>query len=314
MSGTIIQEQEQYACPECNGVEFISDVQRGDVICRGCSIVVDKILEGTHFLDRGDGPDSRMGSPESRRNTVSTSFRVYDANADMRDKFRRLYNAANSSYDAVEENKGRILSILTRLGFSEHARNDLMFELKKIYAAEKRKGNKVTNIFLVCTALTIKHMKNRGMACSINDIVSIFKESGTKLSSKAVRDYIIESGMSYKNSSAESFIPKYLALLKSNDVLRQRLENIDPDDELAYEKLITSIETIATKLSQIKVNGRKPSVFSVSCLYIATNLVGERYLGEPLISKEEISRFLSVPSTTLREHCRYVMNHLQLNL
>ncbi|MHA1219735.1 MAG: hypothetical protein ACTSO5_13815, partial [Candidatus Heimdallarchaeaceae archaeon] len=140
--------------------------------------------------------DSRMGSPESRRNTVSTSFRVYDANADMRDKFRRLYNAANSSYDACEENKGRILSILTRLGFSEHARNDLMFELKKIYAAEKRKGNKVTNIFLVCTALTIKHMKNRGMACSINDIVNIFKESGTKLSSKAVRDYIIESGMS----------------------------------------------------------------------------------------------------------------------
>jgi len=39
MSGTIIQEQEHYACPECNGVEFISDVQRGDVICRGCSIV-----------------------------------------------------------------------------------------------------------------------------------------------------------------------------------------------------------------------------------------------------------------------------------
>ncbi|MHA1217720.1 MAG: hypothetical protein ACTSO5_03445, partial [Candidatus Heimdallarchaeaceae archaeon] len=156
--------------------------------------------------------------------------------------------------------------------------------------------------------------KNRGMACSINDIVNIFKESGTKLSSKAVRDYIIESGMSYKNSSAESFIPKYLAQLKSNDVLRQRLENIDPDDELAYEKLITSIETIATKLSKIKVNGRKPSVFSVSCLYIATNLVGERYIGEQLISKEEISRFLSVPSTTLREHCRHVMNHLQLNL
>ncbi len=312
MSGAILQEQ--YQCPECNKTEFISDVQRGDIICRNCAVVVDTVFEGTHFLDRGDGPDSRMGSPESRRNSISTSFRVYDANADMRDKFRRLYNTANSSYDAIEENKSRILAILTRLGFSEHSRNDLVYELKKIYADEKRKGNKVTNIFLVSAALTIKHIKNKGMACSINDIVNIYKEAGTKLSAKAVRDYIIESGMSYRTSSAESFIPKYLAQLKSNETIRQRLENIDPEDELAYEKLITSIETIATKLSHIKVNGRKPSVFSVSCLYIAANLVGQRYLGEQLISKEEISRFLSVPSTTLREHCKYVMNHLQLNL
>jgi len=312
MSGAILQEQ--YQCPECNNTEFISDIQRGDIICRNCAVVVDTVFEGTHFLDRGDGPDSRMGSPESRRNSISTSFRVFDANADMRDKFRRLYNTANSSYDAIEENKSRILAILTRLGFSEHSRNDLVYELKKIYADEKRKGNKVTNIFLVSAALTIKHMKNKGLACSINDIVNIYKEAGTKLSAKAVRDYIIESGMSYRTSSAESFIPKYLALLKSNEILKQRLANIDPTDELAYDKLITSIETIATKLSQIKVNGRKPSVFSVSCLYIAANLVGQRYLGEQLISKEEISRFLSVPSTTLREHCRYVMNHLQLNL
>ncbi|MHA1200860.1 MAG: hypothetical protein ACTSQF_16210 [Candidatus Heimdallarchaeaceae archaeon] len=311
MSETILKDQ--LTCADCGGTEFISEITRGDVVCRYCGIVAERILEGSHFLDRSEGPDARTGSPESRRGH-STSFRVFDAQAEHRDKYRRMYNAENSAYDAVSENSGRILTILTRLGLSEHARNDLMFELKKIYAAEKRKGNKITNIFLITAALTIRHMKNKGVPCSINDIVNIFKEHHCKLSSKAVRDHIMDTNMNYKTSSAREFVPKYLAELKAIESFKERIENVHPEDELGFEKMTTTIQRLATKLCDIKVNGRKPSVFAVSCIFLATNMVGQRYIGQPLITKEEISRYLRTPSTTLREHCRYVQTHLKMNL
>ncbi len=311
MSETILKDE--LTCADCGGTKFISEVTRGDVVCRYCGIVADRILECSHFLDRSDGPDSRFGSPESRRGH-STSFRVFEAHIEQRDKYRRMYNAENSAYDAVQESKGRILAILTRLGLSENARNDLMFELNKIYLSEKRKGNKVTNIFLICAALTIKHMKNKGLPCSINDIVNIFKEHHCKLSAKAVRDYIMDTNMNYRTSSAKEFVPKYLAQLKAIDDFKERLANIHPEDELGFEKMSTTIQRLATKLCEIKVNGRKPSVFAVSCIFLATNMVGQRYLGEQLITKEEISRYLSTPSTTLREHCRYVQTHLKMRL
>lgn len=311
MSETILKDQ--LTCVDCGGTEFISVVTRGDVVCRFCGIVADRIIEGSHFLDRCDGPDARTGSPESRRGH-STSFRVFDAQVENRDKYRRMYNAENSAYCAISENKGRILTILTRLGLSEHSRNDLMYELNKIYAAEKRKGNKITNIFLLTAALTIKHMKNKGVPCSINDIVNLFKEHHCKLSAKAVRDYIMDTNMNYKTTPAKEFVPKFLAELKEIESFKSRLENVHPEDELGFEKMTTTIQRLATKLCDIKVNGRKPSVFAVSCIFLATNMVGLRYSGQPLITKEEISRYLRTPSTTLREHCKYVQTHLKMNL
>ena len=311
MSETIVKEQ--LVCTSCGGTEFISEVTRGDIVCRNCGVVAERIIEGSHFLDRCDGAEARTGSPESRRGH-STSFRVHDAEVEKRQKFRRMYNAENSAYDAIDENRGRILAILTRLGLSENARNDVMFELKKVYADERRKGNKITNIFLVAAALTIKHQKNRGIPCSINDIVNIFKEHNCKLSAKAVRDYIMNTNMNYKTSSAKEFVPKYLAKLKNISIFKERLANVTPEDELGFEKMTTTIQRLATKMCDIKVNGRKPSVFAVSCLFLAINMVGERFIGEPLITKEEISRYLRTPSTTLREHCRYVQTHLKVNL
>jgi len=311
MSRTILQDQ--LTCLGCGGTEFIEDHSRGDVVCRQCGTIVDKIFVGSHFQDRTQGVEVRTGSPESRRGHT-TSFRVFDANVESRDKYRRMYNVENSAYCAISENKSRILAILTRLGLSEHSRNDLMYELNKIYNDEKRKGNKVTNIFLITAALTIKHMKNKQMPCSINDIVGIFKEHNCKLSAKAVRDFIIESNMNYKTSSAKEFVPKYLAKLTEVETFKDRLANVHPDDELGFEKISTTIQSLATKLCTIRINGRKPSIFAVSCIFLATNLVGQRYIGEPLITKEEISRFLRTPSTTLREHTRYLQTHLKMNL
>ena len=307
----ILVIEEDLKCPDCNKEMFVKTIS--DLVCKHCGSVVDRIIEGSHFVDRGtDG--ERMGSPESRRGK-STYFKYFDARAgEQRDFFRRLRNVDSSQYHAVEENKSRLLAILTKLGLTENERNDVLFELKKKYNSEKRKNRKITNIFLIATAIVIKHMKNKGRAVSINDIVSIFKAHNCKLSAKAVRDYIIENNMNYFSSSAREFVPKYMAKLKSNTDLRERLSFINPNDELNVEKLLTTIEKLAIKLSDIKNNSRRPSVFSVSCIFLATNLVGQRYAGQQLISKEEISRFCKIPSTTLREHCKYVMNHLELKL
>ena len=310
MSETIILE-DQIVCEECGEAMLVQT--RSDIVCRNCGTVVDRIFEGTHFIERSSD-SARMGSPESRRGK-STYFRFYDAAVGShRDRYRRMWNAEHSVYDAIQENKSRLLAILTRIGLTENQKNEIMFELNKIYSDDKRKGKKVTNIFLIACALTIKYLKNKGQATSISDIVNIFKEHNCKLSSKAVRDYIIETNMNYKASSAEEFVPKFLAKLRRNDDFRKRLEKIDPQDDLKVEKVLTTIEKLAIKLSQIKSNGRKPSTFSVSCILLASNLVGKRFTGDEILTKEEISRICKIPSTTLREHCRFLTSHLQLKI
>ncbi|NPD90524.1 MAG: hypothetical protein HGN29_17560 [Asgard group archaeon] len=298
-------------CTDCGSSSFTTT--RSDIVCQSCGVVYDRILEGSHFLERGQEGE-RIGSPESRRGKT-TYFKVNDVyTAEKRDQFRRMFYTENSQYDAVEENKSRLLAILTQIGLSENQRNDIMFELKKNYNDERRNGKKVTNIFLIAAALTIRYMKNQGKATSINDIVNLFKAYQCKLSAKAVRDYIIETNMNYRSSSAKDFVPKMMAKLRNNETIRSRLNQINPQDELNVDKMLTSIERIATKLTEIKANGRKPSTFSVAAIFLATNMVGKRYVGQPLVTKEEISRYLHIPSTTLREHCKFFMNHLQLNL
>ncbi len=310
MSEILVIEEEQM-CPDCNKSMFVETIS--DLVCKHCGAVVDRIIEGTHFVDRGT-EGQRMGAPESRRGK-STYFKYFDARAgEQRDMFRRLRNVDSSQYDAVEENKSRLLAILTKLGLTENERNDILFELKKKYQAEKRNDRKISNIFLIATAITIRHMKNKGKAISINDIVGIFKAHNCKLSAKAVRNYFISNNINYKTSNARDFVPKYMAKLKSNDLIKERLSRINPSDELSVDKMFTTIERLAIKLSDIKTNSRRPSVFSVSCIFLATNLVGQRFAEQQLISKEEISRFCNIPSTTLREHCKYVMNHLDLKL
>ncbi len=310
MSETLVIEDE-IVCEECGKATLVET--RSDVVCRNCGVVKDKIYEGTHFIERSTN-SSRMGSPESRRGK-STYFRFYDSTAGKnRDSYRRMWNAEHSVYDAIQENKSRLLGILTRIGLTENQKNDVMYELSKIYNDAKRTNKKVTNIFLIACALTIKYLKNKGHATSISDVVKIFKEHNCKLSAKAVRDYILENNINYKANSAEEFVPKYMAKLRANHVFRRKLKEIDPNDYLKDEKVLTTIEKLALKLSQIKLNGRKPSTFSVSCIFLASNLVGQRFIGSELLTKEEISRVCQIPSTTLREHCRFLLTHLKMKL
>ncbi len=310
MSETLVIEDE-IVCEECGKTTLVET--RSDVVCRNCGVIKDKIYEGTHFIERSTN-SSRMGSPESRRGK-STYFRFFEAPAGLnRDSYRRMWNAEHSVYDAIQENKSRLLGILTRIGLSENQKNELMFELNKIYNDVKRSNQKVNNIFLIACALTIKYMKNRGHATSIPDVVKIYKEHNCKLSAKAVRDYILENNMNYKASSAEEFVPKYMAKLRSHPVFRKKLKEIDPMDDLKDEKLLTTIERLALKLSQIKSNGRKPSTYSVSCIYLASSLVGQRFSRADILTKEEISRLCQIPSTTLREHVRYLTSNIQLKL
>ncbi len=310
MSETLVIENE-IVCEECGKAALVET--RSDVVCRYCGVVKDNIYEGTHFLERSSD-SSRMGSPESRRGK-STYFRFHDATLGKnQDSYRRMWNAEHSVYDAIQESKSRLLGILTRIGLTENQKNEIMFELNKIYGDARRADKKVTNIFLIACALTIKYLKNRGQATSISDIVKIYKEHNCKLSAKAVRDYILENNISYRASSAEQFVPKYMVKLRENHVFRKKLQDIDPTDDFKDEKVLTTIEKLALKLSQIKSNGRKPSTFSVSCIFLASNLVGQRFTGNELLTKEEISRVCQIPSTTLREHCRFLNTHLKMNL
>ncbi|MHA1304491.1 MAG: TFIIB-type zinc ribbon-containing protein [Candidatus Heimdallarchaeaceae archaeon] len=302
--------KELFACPECGSSSFVETIS--DLVCRKCGLVLEQRIESTHFLDKGE-EGTRYGSPESRR-CHSTFFITNEAKpGEKREKYKRMWYTENSSYDAIDEQKSRILSILTKLGLTTNQKNDILYELRKMYNDEKRNGNKVTNIFLLASALTIRYMKNKKLPVSIRSVVDIFKSYGCKLSAKAVRDYIISNNIAYKCTDPSLYVSKYMAKLRNNYEIRAMLKTV-AEDEIGVDKILTTIERIATKLSSIDPNGRRPSVLSVSCIYLATELLGQKMIGSSLLSKKQLSELCNVPSTTMRAHCNYLKNQINIKI
>lgn len=297
--------EERIKCPDCGSEDIITTVS--DMVCRNCGTCIDKIYVATHFISHTEG--ERMGSPCSMRGKTTT-FKHKDIKPGAkREKFSRLYKVENSSYDAIEEHRSRFLLIFDRLGLNENEKNHLMNQIKQKYRALKRANKKVSNIFLIAAVLTIRYLKRMKRPESIGDVVKIFKEQNCKLSTKAVRDYIIENGITYQTSKPVEWVEKHITKIKNdsniqNKLVQLRIEKID------FDILLTKVEKMAMKLANVKADGRKASVLSASCIFLAGELIGNQLTGAPLFTKEDISRSCGVPTTTVRNHYNYLKSML----
>ena len=312
------EKKVKIVCPECGGSNFIETVS--DVVCRKCGLVIDQRYSSDHFIDSDstDWRKNRFGSPESRRskNTYFSSFEV--SPGESRAQFQRMWFAEKKlEYDAIEENKSRLLNILTKLGFSSNQKNQIMYELRKRYEAEKRAGNKVSNIFLLASALVIILSKNLNIPVSIRTVVDIFKSYGCKISSKAVRDYIITNNLTYTKSSTSVWVTKHMATLRSDlsirGQIRQELQNVGNTleiTELDIDKILTSIELFAVKLSKIDAKSRRPSVLSVACIFLASEMIAEK-INISLFNQAFLARTCKVSPATLRSHLLYLRNNIK---
>ncbi len=315
--------EEEITCPECGNTNFA--ITKANKVCKVCGVVIEPIYQNDHWQGRFENAE-RYGSPESRRHTSSTFFRVNDVKTSKRRSNYNRYRLVNGSleYDAIEENLSRLLNILTTLGLSSNERNNLMFELKTIYTDAKRNEDKITNIFLIAAALTIKLLKRKGRAISISDVVSIYKQYGCKISNKAIRDHILDNNIRYLRSSKDQYISKYMAKLRSDDDIRSQIldftkETIDKkesniDEDLEVNKVLTTIERMAIKLSKLNTGAKKPSVISAAGIFIASKLIATKYGKDLLLPKSTLSSLLDVPQSTLRTHVNYLSEKIKVKL
>ncbi|MHA1685033.1 MAG: hypothetical protein ACTSYD_01365 [Candidatus Heimdallarchaeaceae archaeon] len=293
--------EEVLSCPECGSSEVAYTVS--DIVCKNCGTCIDQIYVATHFIDRAEG--TRRGSPESRRGKT-TMFNHKDIRpGEKRAQFQRLYRTENGTYDAIEEHRSRFILIFNALGLSEKDKNHLLYQIKKKYHELKRKGKKVTNIFLIAAALTIRYIKRIKRPESLGDVVKIFKQHNCKLSAKAVRDYIIENNMTYQTSKPIEWIEHHMAKIRNDPNIRSKLAQMQKE-QIEFDVLLMKIERIAMKLAKIRTNGRKASVLSASCIFLAGELIGHTITGENLFTKEDIARTCNVPTTTIRHHYNYL--------
>ncbi len=293
---------DKLVCPECGGENFA--YTNSDVVCKNCGLVIDQIYDGTHFLE---DENSRYGSPESRR-FHSTFFKAKETSpGNKRKKYTRLWMAENSVYDPLNEQGTRILNILTKLGLSSHQKNDILFKLKKLYAEEKRKLGKVTNIFLLASAITIEYMKNKRMPVSVKTVVEAYKENGCKLSIKAVREYITKNNLNYRTSSAIHYIPKHIGKLRTDYYMRNKIRKLLNNDDLAVDNYFVTVEKIALNLCKVDNRGKKPSVFSVASVLLALKMVNNKmFKKDDIFTKAELARFYDYPVVTIRKHYNFL--------
>lgn len=102
--------------------------------------------------------------------------------------------------------------------------------------------------------------------------------------------------------------------LRNSPSIRKKLTILTNGDDLELDMLYTTIERMATKLSAVKTNGRKPSVLSASCIYLAAELLGIKIIGESILTKDEMSRICKIPTTTMRAHIKYLKSQINIKI
>jgi len=155
---------------------------------------------------------------------------------------------------------------------------------------------------------------------SIRTVVDVFKSYGCKISSKAVRDYIISNNLAYTNSSTSVWVTKHMATLRSDlsirEQIRQELQNVGDSleiTELDIDKILTSIELFAVKLSKIEAKSRRPSVLSVACIFLASEMIAEK-INITLFNQAFLARTCKVSPATLRSHLIYLRSNIKTKI
>lgn len=312
--------QQEITCPECGNTNFA--VTKSSKVCKICGVVIESLYRVNHWQGRFENSE-RFGSPESRRHTSSTFFKYNEAKSNKkRSKYRRFRRLSNGTeYDAIEENLSRMLNILTTIGLSDNERNNLIYELKSIYVDAKRNNEKINNIFLLACALTIKLLKRKGRAASIQDVVSVYKQFGCKISAKAVRDHILDHNIRYLRSSKDQYITKYMAKLRSDKNSRSKIlefakRNIESniDEDLEINKVFTTIERMAFKIAKLNTGAKKTSVIAVAGIYIASKLIATKHGKDSILTKSALSSLLDVQQSTLHNHVNYLSERIKVKL
>ncbi|MHA1144364.1 MAG: transcription initiation factor IIB [Candidatus Helarchaeota archaeon] len=306
---TDVSNNERIVCPECgNDTDIVNDVNRGEIICGNCGIVIDQRVidqgpEWRAFTSDERDKRSRVGSP--------TSYTIHDKGLstmiDWHDK--DIYGKKLPPKTRAAVYRMRKWQIRTRV-HSSIARNlaQAMAELDRLSSQLGiPKGVKETSAVMYRRAIERRLIRGRSIeamvaasvyaACRIRKVPRTLDELAkfTRVSKKELgRSYrlmIQKLGISIPTANAKDFISRFGADLElSGRIQKKACELID----LATQKGITA--------------GKDPTGLAAAAIYIVGILEGERR------TQRKIAEVAHVTEVTIRNRYKELIKKLRISV
>ncbi len=287
------QSARKRACPECGGMDFMTDPEAGETVCTQCGLVLqEQVLtqmpEWRVFTPDQEETKIRVGPPSSFKQFnkgLSTTFQPYkDIHGKylpMKERLRmqRLlkWNVRTRIYSSAERNLSKALSMLTRLTDKLHIPEDVSESAALIYRRALDRGL-VRGRSIECIAAASLYA-----ACRITSTPRSLKEI------------------------AEASLRGPKEISKCYRLLQQNLEMKVPlDDPVKYVSKVASRAELSPKTlglaTQIlqktkEINGsagKGPAGMAAAALYVAALMNGEK------VTQKRLAEAASVTEVTIK--------------
>lgn len=292
---------ETQACPDCGEQKFYVAKEKGEVICRECSYVIDDAMIDfgrERFLDSEDmEKNSRSGAPfdptitNNLMTQVGSHADLSKLSGNVRYMVKRIRKKNSWTSNSIENNLNRSLPQLKIACSYLKMPGSVEKEAARIYRRAVEIGlTKARSCEGVIVASVYIAARLFGFPCTIKDIAET-----TKLNKKAIGKYyklvLRELSIKIEPSNPVDYIAKYASLLDLPPKVQSKAVEIA---EKAQQKDITS--------------GVSPVTIAATSLYIACLMHGEKR------TQKAVTDMTQITEVTLRTRCKDFIDALKLKV
>lgn len=287
-------------CPDCGESSLIIDKERGEIVCRSCSTVVeDHIVDfgRESFVDNEDmGKNSRTGAPYDPRisNNLITNvgnskdLRIMSRRAKY--KFMRMRQKNNWTSSSIESNLNRALGHLKVIASSLRVTDTIEKEAAEVYRSAVIKGftkarscekTVIASLYIACKRFGYpKTLKE------FSEVTGLDKKTIGKVYRKLMRNL----GIKITPLSAVEFVPRFSSELNlSPRVQSQAVEWIEQMQEMEL------------------TSGKCPMSIAATALYLSALLSSDEKK-----TQKQVSDVAQITEVTLRNRCKEMITALKM--
>lgn len=292
---------EAQSCPDCGEHSFFINQEKGEVICRECSYVIDDAMIDfgrERFMDSEDlEKNSRSGAPfdptitNNLMTQVGTTADLSKLPQNIKYMVKRIRKKNSWTSSSIENNLNRSLPQLKMICSYLKMPASVEKEAARIYRRGVEKGlTKARSCEGVIVASVYIASRMFGFPTTIKDIGET-----TKLNKKSIGKYyklvLRELNIKIEPSNPLDYIAKYASLLELSPKTQSRAVEIA---EEAQKKDITS--------------GVSPVTIAATSLYLAALQMKERR------TQKAVTDMTQITEVTLRTRCKDFVEALKLKV
>lgn len=288
-------------CPECGSLDLSYNMEKGEIICRECGLVIeDKMVdfdqEWREFDSEAAARKRRTGAPitytqfdQGLGTDVGRKADLYKFGGKTKNKFFRLRKWQQRISTAIERNLKLALAELKRVSSFLRLPSSVEEEASRIYTLAVQKGlvRGRSMESVVAGALYA--------ACRRHDVPRTLDELGEasgiekKEIGRTYRFITRELGIKILPSNPADYIARFASALKLNAETQSK-----------------SVEIIEQAQSVELTSGRGPTGIAAAALYVAALINGEKR------TQREVADVAGVTEVTIRNRYKELLEKLEL--